>query len=179
MSRWNLVWLLAVPAAVALGLVVMASAPPPDKDYQLVRNIVDVLAEVDQNYVRELNDKEKQKLVEDMINGGLGRLDPYSQYFNAEQLAAFETQSEGQYAGVGILLALDADAAFLKVESPLPGTPAYNAGIQARMPYMVWHTYKSWYLSPDGSNHALYPGFAAEYALRTRWFDARDYVIAR
>ena len=55
----------------------------------------------------------------------------------------------------------------------------YNAGIQARMPRMVWHTCQSWYLSPDGSNHALYPGFAAEYALRTRRFRARDYEIAR
>ena len=55
----------------------------------------------------------------------------------------------------------------------------YNAGIQARMPRMVWHTCQSWYLSPDGSNHALYPGFAAEYALRTRRFRPRDYQIAR
>jgi hypothetical protein len=46
------------------------------------------------------------------------------------------------------------------------------------MPYMVWHTCKSWYLSADGSNRALYPGLAGEYALRTRWFDPRDYEIA-
>ena len=55
----------------------------------------------------------------------------------------------------------------------------YNAGIQARMKHMVWHTCQSWYLSPDGSNHALYPGFAAEYALRARRFRAADYEIAR
>jgi cation diffusion facilitator CzcD-associated flavoprotein CzcO len=55
----------------------------------------------------------------------------------------------------------------------------YNAGIQARMKHMVWSQCKSWYLSPDGSNHALYPGFAAEYALRTRHFRERDYEIAR
>ncbi len=131
MSRSNLVWLLVVPAAVVLGLAVMASAPPPDKDYRLVRNIVDVLAEVDKNYVRELTDDEKKKLVEDMINGGLGKLDPYSEYFNEEELAAFETQSEGQFGGVGIMLALDAKVPYLKVETPMPGTPAFNAGIQA------------------------------------------------
>ena len=45
------------------------------------------------------------------------------------------------------------------------------------MKHMVWHTCKSWYLSKDGSNHALYPGFAAEYAARTRRFDARDYEV--
>lgn len=53
----------------------------------------------------------------------------------------------------------------------------YNAKIQARMPKMVWHTCNSWYLSPDGSNHALYPGLAAEYVLRARRFDAKDYEI--
>jgi len=55
----------------------------------------------------------------------------------------------------------------------------YNAGIQARMKHMVWHTCQSWYLSADGSNHALYPGFAAEYALRARRFRAADYELAR
>jgi cation diffusion facilitator CzcD-associated flavoprotein CzcO len=55
----------------------------------------------------------------------------------------------------------------------------YDAGIQARMKHMVWHTCKSWYLSPDGSNHALYPGLAAEYALRARRFRPRDYELAR
>jgi len=55
----------------------------------------------------------------------------------------------------------------------------YNQRIQARMKHMVWHTCKSWYLSPDGSNHSLYPGFAAEYALRARHFRAADYEIAR
>ncbi|MCX5738537.1 MAG: NAD(P)/FAD-dependent oxidoreductase [Proteobacteria bacterium] len=56
----------------------------------------------------------------------------------------------------------------------------YNAGIQGRMKHMVWSTgCHSWYLSNDGSNHSLYPGFAAEYALRARHFDPGDYEIAR
>jgi cation diffusion facilitator CzcD-associated flavoprotein CzcO len=55
----------------------------------------------------------------------------------------------------------------------------YNAGIQRRMPHMVWHTCKSWYVAEDGSNHALYPGFAFEYALRARRFHPRDYELAR
>jgi cation diffusion facilitator CzcD-associated flavoprotein CzcO len=55
----------------------------------------------------------------------------------------------------------------------------YNARLQARMKYMVWGTgCHPWYLSPDGSNHSLYPGFAAEYVLRARHFDPRDYEVA-
>jgi cation diffusion facilitator CzcD-associated flavoprotein CzcO len=53
----------------------------------------------------------------------------------------------------------------------------YNSGIQGRMQYMVWPNCKSWYLSPDGSNHALYPGFAAEYVLRARHFKPDDYEL--
>ena len=47
----NLAWLLVVPGIVLLGLAICYSAPAPDKDYQLVRQVVDVLAEVDANYV--------------------------------------------------------------------------------------------------------------------------------
>ena len=55
----------------------------------------------------------------------------------------------------------------------------YNQGIQGRMKHMVWSTScHPWYLSPDGSNHALYPGFAGEYALRARRFKRSEYEIA-
>jgi carboxyl-terminal processing protease len=127
----NLVWLLAVPAVVLVGLAITSSAPAPDKDYQLVRQIVDVLAEVDANYVKELDDADRQKLVEDMINGGLHELDPHSEYFNAERYEKFKQSSEGSYGGVGISLAIDPKSRFLEVGFPMPGTPAYNAGIVA------------------------------------------------
>jgi cation diffusion facilitator CzcD-associated flavoprotein CzcO len=56
----------------------------------------------------------------------------------------------------------------------------YNEGIQRRMKHMVWSSgCHSWYLSPDGSNHSLYPGFAAEYVLRARRFRPRDYELVR
>jgi len=54
----------------------------------------------------------------------------------------------------------------------------YNERLQGRMKHMVWSSgCNSWYLSPDGSNHALYPGFAAEYVLRARHFRPRDYEV--
>ena len=130
MSRRNLLWTLALPGLVAACLVVTAQSPPPSEDYKLVRTLVDVLAEVDKNYVRKLTPEEKRKLVEDMINGGLERLDPYSQYFTADEFRAFETQTEGQFGGVGILLKRDVKSRFLQVGSPVPGTPAYDAGVQ-------------------------------------------------
>lgn len=131
MSRWNLAWLLGVPGLVILGVAVSISAPPPDKDYQLVRTVVDVLAEVDKHYVRELTDKDKQRLVSDMLNGGLEQLDKHSQYFDSEAYKSFESQNEGQFGGVGLMLGIDAKKNVLKVESPIPGTPAWTAGLKA------------------------------------------------
>ena len=91
----NLAWLLVVPALVLLGLAISFSAPAPDNDYKLVRQVVDVLAEVDANYYRELSEEDRQKLVEDMINGGLHELDPHSEYLNEKKLKDFKTNPQG------------------------------------------------------------------------------------
>ena len=129
MSRWNLAWLVAVPAAVVAGLVVVGTAPEPDADYKLVRTVVDVLAEVDKSYVRELTPDEKQKLVEAMVNGGLERLDPHSQYLSAGDYERFTAQSDGRFGGVGIVIVKDPDTGRVVVESPIAGSPAYAAGV--------------------------------------------------
>jgi cation diffusion facilitator CzcD-associated flavoprotein CzcO len=72
----------------------------------------------------------------------------------------------------------DHDLRYLDVKQPLQDR--YNQGISRRMRHMVWGSgCHSWYLSEDGSNHALYPGFAAEYALRTRRFQPSDYRLER
>lgn len=131
MSRMNLAWLVVVPVLVLSGLVVASTAPEPDADYKLVRTMVDVLAEVDKSYVRELTPDEKRKMVEAMINGGLEKLDPHSQYFSADEFTQFVTQTDGQFGGIGVMILKDPKTGILKVESPLPGTPAYEAGIQA------------------------------------------------
>ena len=84
MSRWNLAWVLGIAAVAVLGIAVsqVAALRDGDRDYELVRLMVDVLDEVDRKYVRELDPEAKRKLVEDMINGGLERLDPHSGYIN-------------------------------------------------------------------------------------------------
>jgi carboxyl-terminal processing protease len=131
MSRFNLAWLIGVPLFMLAGVSLSFTAPSRerDKDYKLVRTVVDVLAEVDQHFVRPLDDDQKQKLVEDMINGGLDRLDPYSQYMNPQEYRQFEANTEGNFGGVGIHLGVDPRTGLLMVISPMVGTPAYDAGI--------------------------------------------------
>lgn len=127
----NLAWLLIVPAVLALGFVACYSAPAPDKEYRLVGLIVKVLATVDEKFYRELDDKGKQKLVEDMIDGGLRRLDPYSEFLTEAKIKQFEEEAAGGFGGVGIQLGIDYKTRRLKVEYPMPGTPAYDAGVFA------------------------------------------------
>jgi len=131
MSQRNLAWMLVVPALVLMGAVISATAPPPEKDYKLVRTVVDVMAEVDKNYVRELSDDEKKKLVEDMIQGGLGRLDPHSTYFNEDEYHQFTSDTEGKFGGIGAYLTLHPQLQILMIESPMVGTPAFRANLQS------------------------------------------------
>src|SRR5579883_435211 len=133
MSRRNLYWLLGIVAVSLLGITVSYSAPTreKDKDYELVRLVVDVLHEVRERYVVDIDEERERKLVEDMINGGLERLDPHSAYISPREYKHFEKQSEGKFGGVGIQVGLDRLTRQLSVISPMPGTPAYEAGILA------------------------------------------------
>src|SRR5947208_359112 len=109
MPRQNLAWLLGVAAVVALGLAVAYAVPQKERDrnYELVRLVVDVLDEVDHKYVNKLDDDRKRRLVEDMINGGLDRLDPHSSFINPKEFKQFTKQSKGKFGGVGIQLGYD------------------------------------------------------------------------
>ncbi len=127
MPSRNLLWMLIVPGWVLLGLGLVGTAPPPERDYRLVRQVVEVLAAVDRHYVRELSEDEWEQLVEEMINGGLQSLDPHSQFFNAGQLQLFERESEGSFGGIGIRMRRQEQG--IVVDYPLVGTPAYEAGI--------------------------------------------------
>lgn len=139
MPRSNLGWILGISAAVLLGYTVSHSAPPAgrDKDYELVRLLVDVLEEVDHKYVRPLDADMKRKLVEEMVNGGLERLDPHSTYINSQEYRRFTLNNKGKFGGVGIQISNDRvpipgerkEGRYLWIMSPMVDTPAYDAGV--------------------------------------------------
>jgi carboxyl-terminal processing protease len=185
MSRANLVWLLALPAVTVFGLVFTFAAPDPDKDYQLVRKLADVLATVDKNYVRKLSDDDKQKLVEDMIQGGLYRLDEHSAYFNEQQLAAFDTTTDGEFGGIGIHMDLEAsaNADWLIVQTPIPHTPAYDAGFQPGDHILAINGKSTKGLRPDESRKLITGKPGTEVKLTARrgagTLPAEDIVLKR
>jgi len=88
------------------------------------------------------------------------------------------TEAQIHYALQAIRRMIDRDVKYLDVKQSVQD--AYNAGIQRRMKHTAWASgCNSWYLSQDGSNHALYPGLAAEYCLRARRFDPSEYDCVR
>jgi carboxyl-terminal processing protease len=134
MPRKNLAWLLGIAGVVLLGYAVSHSAPTreQDQDYALVSLVVEVMKEVEHKYVRPLDADAKRKLVEDMINGGLERLDPHSSFINSRDYKRFAQTSKGSFGGIGIQIDPERRPTDrLAVLSPMVGTPAYEAGILA------------------------------------------------
>jgi carboxyl-terminal processing protease len=134
MSRRNLAWLIGIAAVSLFGFTVSYSAPTRerDRDYELVHLLVDVLQEVRNKYVVDVDQDRERKLVEDMITGGLERLDPHSSYINPREYKQFNKTSKGKFGGIGISLGYDRlNRGQLTVVSPMVGTPAYEAGILA------------------------------------------------
>lgn len=136
MSRQNLALLMGVVGLVTFGLAgthlvswAQERKERSDQRYARVRLMIDVLEEVDSKYVNDLSEERKRKLVEDMINGGLERLDPHSSYINPKEYKQFRKQSDGKFGGVGIQITTDRQTGALQVISPMVGTPAYEAGV--------------------------------------------------
>jgi carboxyl-terminal processing protease len=133
MTRWNLAWLLSLSSAALLGLSLTYSAPARDTSLQSkhenLKLLVDVLEEVQHKYVKELDADKMRELVENMINSGLEKLDAHSNFYNADEYKQFTKQSRGKFGGIGIRIEMEAGQIF--VQSPMVGTPAYDAGIMA------------------------------------------------
>ena len=59
-----------------------------------------------------------RELVENMINGGLEKLDPHSAFIGADEFKQFQQDSRGKFGGVGIRLGIDPRTGQFIVESP-------------------------------------------------------------
>ena len=102
------------------------SLHPKDDYYELYKLLADTVDQVDRNYVKEVD---RRELIEAAIRGVINKLDPYSSYIGPEELAQFRSSVDNEFGGIGIHVSIeDGD---LKVLSPIYGTPAYRAGVQA------------------------------------------------
>lgn len=115
-------------ALVSTGWALSATAQSEEtsaETYQQLTLFGDVLERVRAEYVTELSDKE---LIEAAINGMLTSLDPHSGYLNEDNFRDMRVQTRGEFGGLGIEVTME--NGFVKVVSPIDGTPAAEAGIQ-------------------------------------------------
>ncbi|QFT82671.1 putative CtpA-like serine protease [Roseovarius sp. THAF27] len=86
----------------------------------------DIFERIRSQYVEEVDEGE---LIEAAINGMLTSLDPHSSYLSPDDAADMRVQTRGEFGGLGI--EVTQEDGFVKVVSPIDGTPAENAGIEA------------------------------------------------
>ncbi len=126
----RLAWIAAPAVGLAACVGALAWSAPEDRGrgdiYRQLELFADVLARVEQDYVVEIDDEEAMQAA---INGMLTSLDPHSSYMNAQDYRDMQVQTRGEYGGLGI--EVTSEEGVVRVVSPIDGTPAARAGIQA------------------------------------------------
>ncbi len=97
-----------------------------DTPYAAVEQLGRVLVDVENDYVDPVD---RQKLVDGAIKGMVAELDPHSSYMPPDEFRAFESDTEGEFGGIGIEVESKNDQ--LVVLAPIEGSPADCAGIKS------------------------------------------------
>ena len=118
---------LAGMAGFALFILPLTVQAASDDTYRQLNLFGDVFERVRADYVEEVSDSE---LIEAAINGMLSSLDPHSRYLNAKSFEDMQTQTRGEFGGLGIEVTMDENG-FVKVITPIDDTPAQRAGLES------------------------------------------------
>jgi carboxyl-terminal processing protease len=86
----------------------------------------DIFERIRAQYVEEVDAGD---LIEAAIDGMLTSLDPHSSYLSPDDAADMRVQTRGEFGGLGI--EVTQEEGFVKVVSPIDGTPAEEAGIES------------------------------------------------
>ena len=94
--------------------------------YEKIDLFGEVLENIKKDYVDEVD---QANVIDSAINGVLQSLDPYSAYMSPELFREMQTDTSGEFGGLGIEIGMEAGV--VKVISPIDDTPAEKAGIKA------------------------------------------------
>jgi carboxyl-terminal processing protease len=94
--------------------------------YKKIDVFGEVLEKINKEYVDEINQSDS---MDSAINGLLQSLDPYSAYMSPEIFNEMQTETSGEFGGLGIEVSMESGV--VKVISPIDDTPASKAGIKA------------------------------------------------
>lgn len=128
-------FLMAAAAGTLAGVIVTTQVAAPllaqeasqkTNVYEQLDLFGDIFERIRAQYVEEVDEAE---LIESAIDGMLTSLDPHSSYLSPEDAADMRVQTRGEFGGLGI--EVTQEEGFVKVVSPIDGTPADEAGIEA------------------------------------------------
>ena len=93
--------------------------------YKKIDLFGEVLEKINKEYVDEVD---QSKSMDSAINGLLQSLDPYSAYMSPESFKNMQTETSGEFGGLGIEVGMEVGV--VKVISPIDNTPASRAGLK-------------------------------------------------
>ncbi|HEY9037932.1 MAG TPA: S41 family peptidase [Roseovarius sp.] len=128
-------FLMAASAGTLAGVIVTTQIAAPLMAQESKRNtnvyeqldlFGDIFERIRAQYVEEVDEGD---LIEAAINGMLTSLDPHSSYLPPEDAEDMQVQTRGEFGGLGI--EVTQEEGFVKVVSPIDGTPAADAGVES------------------------------------------------
>ena len=119
-------YILVVAAIILLNISSKVYSQNTDKLYEKIDLFSEVLEKIRDEYVEEIDQAEA---MDSAINGFLQSLDPYSSYMNQKTFEESETETSGEFGGLGIEVTME--AGLVKVITPIDDTPASRAGVKA------------------------------------------------
>ena len=119
--------LAAIYAVYSAGTRYIISYDAEDVSYENVKKFKQVRDIIKEDYYKDVDEN---ILLEGAVSGLAGSLnDPYTVYFNKDQMKAFMEKSEGSYVGIGVTVNTD-EKGLLTVIEPFENSPAAAAGIK-------------------------------------------------
>jgi len=128
-------FLMAAATGVLAGTIVTTQVAAPllaqeaeanTNVYEQLDLFGDIFERIRAEYVEEVDEGD---LIEAAINGMLTSLDPHSSYLSPDDAEEMQVRTRGEFGGLGI--EVTQEEGFVKVVSPIDGTPADNAGVEA------------------------------------------------
>ena len=125
-ENFNLKYILIIITLILLNIFNIAYSKNIDKLYEKIDLLGEVLEKVQDEYVDEIDQAE---VMDFAINGILQSLDPYSAYMNPKIFKEMQTETSGEFGGLGIEVSMEGGV--VKVISPIDDTPAARVGVKA------------------------------------------------
>jgi len=123
----------AILVAAALGVLIGSGiayrvGAVASARYEKLEVLAKVLYLVENNYVREVKEKD---LLYGAIDGMLSTLDPHTTFLKPETYKEMKVETQGKFSGIGIEITIKEDMG-LTIVSPIEDTPAYRKGLKSR-----------------------------------------------